>query len=281
MELRRLADIDVHENVVRQMGEGIWRGSRSRRFPDTPGQMKPEQLEIDRLRREVAKLRAERDILKKCRSLLREGVDMKFGFAIAKHQFRLAGGMALRSAWRIEVWLPCLAETRHCARSREDEGIMPCSGKGELRGSECPHLWRASDLALLRAGSRLFVRSLHKIGERLMRAQTLRARPRRRAPPKDGGERSASAISPNVGSTASSRRTSPTANGLPTSRMSGRPRAGSYVAAGSSICSRAASSAGSMKAEMSAQLVTDALLMAIWRQRAYWMRCCITPTVRG
>ena len=38
---------------------------------------------------------------------------------------------------------------------------------------------------------------LHKI-ERLMRAQTLRARPRRRALPKDGGERSASAISPNV-----------------------------------------------------------------------------------
>jgi transposase len=28
------------------------------------GQMKPEQLEIDRLRREVAKLKAERDILK-------------------------------------------------------------------------------------------------------------------------------------------------------------------------------------------------------------------------
>jgi transposase len=29
------------------------------------GQMKPEQLEIERLRREVAKLKAERDILKK------------------------------------------------------------------------------------------------------------------------------------------------------------------------------------------------------------------------
>ena len=29
------------------------------------GQMKPEQLQIDRLRREVAKLKAERDILKK------------------------------------------------------------------------------------------------------------------------------------------------------------------------------------------------------------------------
>ena len=33
-------------------------------FPG-PGQMKPEQLEIERLRREVVKLKAERDILKK------------------------------------------------------------------------------------------------------------------------------------------------------------------------------------------------------------------------
>jgi transposase len=33
-------------------------------FPG-PGQLKPEQLEIERLRREVTKLKAERDILKK------------------------------------------------------------------------------------------------------------------------------------------------------------------------------------------------------------------------
>ena len=36
---------------------------------------------------------------------------MTFGF-IAKHRAVWAGGMALRSPWRIEVWLPCLAETR-------------------------------------------------------------------------------------------------------------------------------------------------------------------------
>ncbi len=35
-----------------------------RAFPGH-GQVKPEQLEIDRLRKEVAKLKAERDILKK------------------------------------------------------------------------------------------------------------------------------------------------------------------------------------------------------------------------
>ena len=51
-------------------------------------------------------------------------------------------------------------------------------------------IWRD----VLEAG---FSCGLHKI-ERLMRAQALRARPRRRALPKDDGERSASAISPNV-----------------------------------------------------------------------------------
>jgi transposase len=37
-------------------------------FPGN-GQMKPEQLEIERLRREIVKLKAERDILKNCPGL--------------------------------------------------------------------------------------------------------------------------------------------------------------------------------------------------------------------
>lgn len=56
-------DLDLHENVLRK-----W----IREFSADPqyafaghGQMKPEQLEIERLRREVRKLKAERDILKK------------------------------------------------------------------------------------------------------------------------------------------------------------------------------------------------------------------------
>lgn len=56
-------DLDVHENVL-----GRWvrelSGDPQHAFPGH-GQMKPEQQEIDRLRKEVAKLRAERDILKK------------------------------------------------------------------------------------------------------------------------------------------------------------------------------------------------------------------------
>ena len=56
-------DLDVHENVLRK-----W----IKQFDDDPrqafpghGVMKPEQAEIERLRREVQKLKAERDILKK------------------------------------------------------------------------------------------------------------------------------------------------------------------------------------------------------------------------
>jgi transposase-like protein len=56
-------DLGVHPSQLRD-----W----VKKFADDPqqafpghGQMKPEQLEITRLRREVAKLKAERDILKK------------------------------------------------------------------------------------------------------------------------------------------------------------------------------------------------------------------------
>ena len=56
-------DIAVHENVVRKWVREFGTDPKQE-FPGH-GQLKPEQLEIDRLRREVAKLRAERDILKK------------------------------------------------------------------------------------------------------------------------------------------------------------------------------------------------------------------------
>ena len=56
-------DLDVHENVLRK-----WVREQAadpqQAFPGK-GQMRPEQLEIDRLRKEVARLKAERDILKK------------------------------------------------------------------------------------------------------------------------------------------------------------------------------------------------------------------------
>ena len=56
-------DLAVHPNVLRKWAREM-SVDPAQAFPGH-GQMKPEQLEIDRLRREVAKLKAERDILKK------------------------------------------------------------------------------------------------------------------------------------------------------------------------------------------------------------------------
>lgn len=56
-------DLDVHQNVLRKWMRDLAADPRQA-FPGK-GVMKPEQAEIDRLRKEVAKLRMERDILKK------------------------------------------------------------------------------------------------------------------------------------------------------------------------------------------------------------------------
>ena len=56
-------DLDVHENVLRKWVKEL-SADPAQAFPGA-GQMKPDQLEVDRLRREVTKLKAERDILKK------------------------------------------------------------------------------------------------------------------------------------------------------------------------------------------------------------------------
>ena len=117
-------------------------------------------------------------------------------------------------------------------------------------------IWRD----VLEAG---FSCGLHKI-ERLMRAQALRARPRRRALPKDDGERSASAIAPNVLDrqfTADQ----PNRKWIADFTYLWTAEGWLYVAAVVDLFSRRVVG-WSMKAEMSAQLVTDALLMAIWRR---------------
>jgi transposase len=56
-------DLDLHENLLRKWVKDF-ASDPQHAFPGL-GQMKPEQLEIERLRREVRKLKAERDILKK------------------------------------------------------------------------------------------------------------------------------------------------------------------------------------------------------------------------
>jgi len=56
-------DLDLHANVLRKWIKEF-SADPQYAFPGH-GQMKPEQLEIEQLRREVRKLKAERDILKK------------------------------------------------------------------------------------------------------------------------------------------------------------------------------------------------------------------------
>jgi transposase len=56
-------DLAIHANVLRKWVKEF-AADPAQAFPGQ-GQMKPEQLEIERLRREVARLKAERDILKK------------------------------------------------------------------------------------------------------------------------------------------------------------------------------------------------------------------------
>src|SRR5438477_10139262 len=98
-------DLNVHTSQLRD-----W----VKKFSDDPqhafpghGQMKPEQLEIVRLKREVAKLKAERDILKNCRGLLREGIDVKFSFIESTGGSGPSTGCARRSVSRggFYAWL--------------------------------------------------------------------------------------------------------------------------------------------------------------------------------
>ena len=56
-------DLDLHENVLRKWVREAEADPQSA-IPGN-GQMKPEQQEIERLRRELARMKAERDIQKK------------------------------------------------------------------------------------------------------------------------------------------------------------------------------------------------------------------------
>ena len=104
---------------------------------------------------------------------------------------------------------------------------------------------------------------LHKI-ERLMRGTALRARPRRRSLPKDEGERLASVIAPNVLDRQFSA-SRPNQRWIADFTYIWTAEGWLYVAAVVDLFSRRVVG-WSMKAEMTAGLVTDALVMAIWRR---------------
>jgi putative transposase len=104
---------------------------------------------------------------------------------------------------------------------------------------------------------------LHRI-ERLMRQQALRARPRRRRLPPDLGERQTNAVAPNVLDRGFD---APAANRkwIADFTYIWTAEGWLYVAAVVDLFSRRVVG-WSMSATMTAQLVTDALIMAIWRR---------------
>ncbi|MCZ8043455.1 MAG: IS3 family transposase [Beijerinckiaceae bacterium] len=249
-------DLEVHENQLRKWVKEF-AADPAQAFPG-PGQLKPEQLEIERLRREVTKLKAERDIPKKGRSLLREGSDMRFAF-IARH----------RSIWPVAWLCDALDVSRSGFHAWLTRSLSQRSVDDEVVGAKVRASFKASDRTY---GARRVWRDvlaegvscgLHRI-ERLMRAQALRARPRRRGLPKDCGERPISAIAPNVLDRQFTAMR-PNQRWIADFTYVSTAEGWLYVAVVIDLFSRRVVG-WSMKAEMTAALVTDALIMAIWRR---------------
>ncbi|HEY0939529.1 MAG TPA: IS3 family transposase [Steroidobacter sp.] len=249
-------DLDLHENVLRKWVREL-SGDPEHAFPGQ-GQMKPEQAEIARLKKEVAKLRMERDILKKGRGLFRQGVDVKFGF-VAKH----------RGAWPVGMMCGALGVSRsgfyawlvrpRSWHSLSDEAIGQQVRQSFLdsdRTYGARRIWRD----VLEAGHPC---GLHRI-ERLMRTQALRARPRRRGLPVDRGERSSAAVAPNL-LDRQFQAAAPNQKWAADFTYLWTAEGWLYVAVVLDLYSRRAVG-WSMQSQMTTQLVTDALMMAIWRR---------------
>ncbi len=72
----------MHENLLRKWMREL--AADPRQALPGKGVMKSERAKLERLQKESTKLRIDRDILKKNRGRLLEGVDVKFGF-VAKY----------------------------------------------------------------------------------------------------------------------------------------------------------------------------------------------------
>ena len=245
-------DLDLHENVLRKWVRDHAADPGSA-FPGH-GVMKPEQQEIERLRRELAKVKAERDILKKAAAYFREGLDMRFAF-IAKHRGIWPVWWICETLGGLAQWLPCLARPR-TERPRAQRRGVQRQDPVELR-------LQRSDLrrppCLARSSAEGLSCGLHRI-ERLMRLHGLKARPRRRGLPKDDGVRSV--IADNVLDrqfTADA----PNQKWVADFTYIWTVEGWLYVAAVIDLFSRRVVG-WSMSDTMTAQLVTDALMMAIW-----------------
>jgi putative transposase len=181
---------------------------------------------------------------------------MKFAF-IAKH----------RAVWPVAWMCAALGVSRSgfhawltrqpSRRTRDDEAILSkahASFVASDRTYGARRVWRDVLAQGVSCG-------LHRI-ERIMRENALRARPRRRGLPKDEGERAAA--SPNL----LERRfaaDAPNRKWIADFTYIWTAEGWLYVAAVIDLFSRRVVG-WSMQASMTAQLVTDALVMAIWRR---------------
>jgi transposase InsO family protein len=113
--------------------------------------------------------------------------------------------------------------------------------------------------------------------ERLMRLEALRARPRRRRLPKDNGDRQIAAVPSNLPDRQFVAER-PNQKWIADFTYIWTAEGWLYAAAVIDLISRRVVG-WSMSASMTAQLVADALLMAVWRRgKPCRMPCCITPT---
>ena len=165
----------------------------------------------------------------------------------------------MRGARCLAGWLLCLADTTAQSAQPDDEELgakVRASFLASDRTYGARRVWRDLLAEGLSCG-------LHRI-ERLMRLQALKARPRRRRLPPDLGERQAAAVAPNV-LDRSFEAPAPNRKWIADFTYVWTAEGWLYVAAVIDLFSRRVVG-WSMSAAMTAQLVTDALVMAIWRR---------------
>ena len=183
---------------------------------------------------------------------------MKFGF-IAKHRGIWPAGWLCEalgvSRGGFYAWL-----TRPCSRRSRSDEELGAKVRCKLPRQRS-NLWRQAGVAR-HTGGRVSC-GLHRI-ERLMRLQALKARPRRRRLPPDLGERQTAAVAPNV-LDRTFEAAAPNRKWIADFTYVWTAEGWLYVAAVIDLFSRRVVG-WSMSAEMTAQLVTDALVMAIWRR---------------
>ena len=185
---------------------------------------------------------------------------MKFGF-VAKH----------RGAWPVDVMCEALGVSRSgfyawrtrppSARSQTDAQILVTIRTSFQLSDRTYGVVRV--LGDVRDAGHVCGRD--RVG-RLMRSAALRARPRRRAKPCDGGVRDVHAIAPNVLDRQFTA-TAPNQKWVADFTYLWTSEGWLYVAAVIDLFSRRVVG-WSMHATMTTQLVTDALLMASWRRGA-------------